>query len=199
MAIVPFSYTSPFHAAHADPERHFHFEDVSITIKQEWKPDGRGGTQLGFGAHVYNAAILLAFYVLRYEVLATDGDDQVVDLAQFNINANGVASTCHAAKHLWGTDMDSLGDVDVVLGADIIACPYEGAYDDLLASLRHFVRGATVALIAYKRRHSSEVKFFHKLKRDFEWTTIPHDEYHEDFRHLDIDLLSIRAKSHGEA
>ncbi|KAH9118276.1 hypothetical protein LEN26_012223 [Aphanomyces euteiches] len=133
------------------------------------------------------------------EVLATDGDDQVVDLAQFNINANGVASTCHAAKHLWGTDMDSLGDVDVVLGADIIACPYEGAYDDLLASLRHFVRGATVALIAYKRRHSSEVKFFHKLKRDFEWTTIPHDEYHEDFRHLDIDLLSIRAKSHGEA
>ncbi|RLN77724.1 hypothetical protein DYB28_015056 [Aphanomyces astaci] len=153
---------TPFHAAHLAAERLFHLDDISIHIKQEWKPDGRGGTELGFGAHVYNAAVMLAFYIHRYDL---------------------------------GEDVDALGAFDVVLGADIIACPYEAAYDALLLSLRHLLASpSTVALVAYKQRHGSEAKFFFKLKKEFDVAVVPKGDYHADFRGEGIDILRLSRK-----
>ncbi|RHY71852.1 hypothetical protein B5M09_005324 [Aphanomyces astaci] len=133
-------------------------------------------------------------------VLATDGDANVVTLAQHNIDTNTppeATSTfsCHAAKHFWGEDVDALGAFDVVLGADIIACPYEAAYDALLLSLRHLLASpSTVALVAYKQRHGSEAKFFFKLKKEFDVAVVPKGDYHADFRGEGIDILRLSRK-----
>ncbi|RLN99031.1 hypothetical protein DYB28_006384 [Aphanomyces astaci] len=133
-------------------------------------------------------------------VLATDGDANVVALAQHNIDTNTppeATSTfsCHAAKHFWGEDLDTLGAFDVVLGADIIACPYEVAYDALLLSLRHLLASpSTMALVAYKQRHGSEAKFFFKLKKEFDVAVVPKGDYHADFRGEGIDILRLSRK-----
>ncbi|KAF0689322.1 Aste57867_19218 [Aphanomyces stellatus] len=153
---------------------------------------GRRVLELGCGTGLVS---IVAAHAGASHVVATDGDDQVVHLAQHNIDSNHVGAVCHGAQHLWGQDMESLGRFDVVLGADIIACPYEQAYDGLLASLRVFLEGDAIALIAYKPRHGSEVKFFHKLKREFAYTVVPADETHVDFRHLGIQLLRIMRRN----
>ncbi|EQC39302.1 hypothetical protein SDRG_03507 [Saprolegnia diclina VS20] len=219
-AIVPFSYASPFHATHLDPTRTFHFGDHAIVIQQQWKPDGRGGTNLGFGAHVYEAAILLSLTLPELvqnkrvvelgcgtglvslaaaafgasTVVATDGDPQSVALTQSNITNNSMGNI-DAKVHLWGQELDAIEACDVLLGADIIACPYEQAFDDLLSSLRHFVAApSAIALITYKPRHESEVKFFHKLKRHFVYEIIATDTTFPDFAPLGIQLLRIQRK-----
>ena len=51
MALVPFSHASPFHNARALPIRYFTFCSIDLKIQQAWKPDGRGGTTLGFGGY----------------------------------------------------------------------------------------------------------------------------------------------------
>ncbi|RHY34398.1 hypothetical protein DYB32_000979 [Aphanomyces invadans] len=91
-----------------------------------------------------------------------------------------------------GEDLDAVGEFDVVLGADIIACPYESAYEALVVSLQRFLAStSTVALIAYKQRHGSEAKFFFRLKREFTVEIVPKDDYHPDFRHEGIDILHL--------
>ncbi|OQR91959.1 hypothetical protein THRCLA_08835 [Thraustotheca clavata] len=212
-AIVPFS---PFHASHMQSKRTFHFGSKSIVIEQQWKPDGKGGTNLGFGAHVYDAALVYNKKIVELgcgtglvsiaaasfgasHIVATDGDPQSVALTQSNIDANtaNFTSTIEAKTYL-GQDLNGIKHCDLLLGADIIACPYEQAYDDLLASLRHFIQTPTaMALIAYKPRHGSEVKFFHKLKKYFDYDVIPDNEYHADFRYLQIQLLRIVCKSNS--
>ncbi|OQR82793.1 hypothetical protein ACHHYP_15521 [Achlya hypogyna] len=104
-------------------------------------------------------------------------------------------STSNAIVPFSGQGLNEIDSCDVLLGADIIACPYEQAFDDLLSSLRHLVASpAAIALIAYKPRHGSEVKFFHKLKRHFSYSVVPTTEYHVDFQHLGIQLLRITVK-----
>jgi hypothetical protein len=63
-ALVPFSYSSPYHDALKLEERLF---DVGvgkmIRIRQAWKNDGKGGSALGFGASVYDGSFVLSHFL----------------------------------------------------------------------------------------------------------------------------------------
>lgn len=64
MAIVLYNAACPFTDALRLPERYFDVRGVALTIKQQWKDDGRGGSALGFGASVYESAFVLADWLL---------------------------------------------------------------------------------------------------------------------------------------
>jgi predicted nicotinamide N-methyase len=68
--LVVFSYASPFANAKLLPERRFSFLGRDVVVRQQCREDGRGGTELGFGAAVYEAAFVLADWLsLHGEVL----------------------------------------------------------------------------------------------------------------------------------
>eukprot|EP01036_Dinobryon_divergens_P034100 gene34099-44057_t len=45
------------------PKRDFFFFHRKITIKQKWEPGGKGGTEIGFGASVYDSSIVMAEFL----------------------------------------------------------------------------------------------------------------------------------------
>ncbi|CAN0158926.1 unnamed protein product, partial [Hapterophycus canaliculatus] len=69
MALVPFSYASPFTDTLKLRERLFTIDGHVLRIQQAWKGDGKGGTDIGFGASVYPAAYVLAEYLERHPYL----------------------------------------------------------------------------------------------------------------------------------
>lgn len=128
MALVVFSYNSPFADNLKEPTRLFSFQDkssegkdstVHLVIEQQWCEGGQGGTDIGFGASVYDASFLLSYYMNHYnnssvfgkrvceigcgpglcslvaslsgatQVIATDGDAISVELTRKNVESNG--------------------------------------------------------------------------------------------------------------
>lgn len=131
-ALVPFSFRSPFHDALRDATRWFPIAGKRIRVDQAWQSDGRGGTALGFGASVYDAAIALSLYLAAHRdlvignrvielgcgpglvgvvaahlepksVVITDGDPASVALTKRNIEVNELpGDVCSAEEYLWG-------------------------------------------------------------------------------------------------
>ena len=62
-AIVPFSHSSPFADVLQQEKRYFTFFDKTVVMQQQWEEGGRGGTSIGFGASVYNCAIVLSYFI----------------------------------------------------------------------------------------------------------------------------------------
>ena len=185
MALVVYNHSNPFTDKLKLPNRHFSFvkrdeasnRDVvlEIVIEQEWAPGGRGGTLLGFGASVYDGAIVLGYYlekninlVMGKRVielgsgpglcgivasalgadftLVTDGDDVSVSLAKRNITANiALQESCVSAKLLWGDE------------EGIQAAVSEGLFDVLLA--------ADVAALPYAEAFDSLIYTMKKVLR----------------------------------
>ncbi|CAM9792327.1 unnamed protein product [Ectocarpus sp. 6 AP-2014] len=69
MALVLHSYASPFTDQLQLKERFFTIDGKLLKIQQAWKGDGKGGTDIGFGASVYPAAYVLAEYLERHPYL----------------------------------------------------------------------------------------------------------------------------------
>lgn len=231
-ALVPFSFRNPFHDALRDATRWFPLAGRRLRIDQNWKPDGRGGTAIGFGASVYDAAVLLALYLESHKddvlgqrvielgcgpglvgiaaaycgatsVVITDGDPASVALTQRNIELNGLPSDatpeCYATEYLWGDDANPIATkndeaYDVILGADIVACPYAGAFESLLKSFKALASTNTLLLLAYKLRHGSEQAFFAQFEQDFDVHQVASNELHQDFQQGDIVLYRARLK-----
>lgn len=228
-ALVPFSFRNPFHDALRDATRWFPIAAKRLRIDQGWKPDGRGGTSIGFGASVYDAAVLLALYLESHKddvlgkrvielgcgpglvgiaaahcgaksVVITDGDPASVALTQRNIELNGlpseVTTECRAAEYLWGDDGSPVNDedYDVILGADIVACPYADAFESLLKSFKALAHANTLLLLAYKLRHGSEQAFFAQFENEFDVRQVDTSELHQDFQQGDIVLYRARLK-----
>jgi len=140
MALVPFSYANPFCDLKALPQRSFWFglgrEEVPVHVRQALVRDGKGGTQIGFGAAVYDAAFVLSHWLSENptkirgkrvlelgsgvglvsivaakfgasHVVATDGDDKSVDLTRENVEANACAHLVHLRKLLWGKEQEN--------------------------------------------------------------------------------------------
>ena len=63
MAVAQYSAYNPFTDTLRLPSRTFSLCDRKIVVWQDWGEDGRGGTEIGFGAGVQDAAIALAQYV----------------------------------------------------------------------------------------------------------------------------------------
>ena len=64
-ALVAFSHATSWERSLRIAERYFE-EDVArrpLRIKQRWSANGKGGTDIGFGASVYPAAIVLSAYI----------------------------------------------------------------------------------------------------------------------------------------
>jgi hypothetical protein len=76
-ALVPYSLSSPFHDSLKVQDRFFPFFQRTLHLEQDWKPDGTGGTSLGYGASVYNSSIVLASFI---ESMATaEAEEAKVD------------------------------------------------------------------------------------------------------------------------
>ncbi|CAM9933485.1 unnamed protein product [Ectocarpus sp. 12 AP-2014] len=69
MALVLHSYASPFTDQLQLKDRLFTIDGKLLKIQQAWKGDGKGGTDIGFGASVYPAAYVLAEYLERHPYL----------------------------------------------------------------------------------------------------------------------------------
>ncbi|DBA04426.1 TPA: hypothetical protein N0F65_010022 [Lagenidium giganteum] len=227
MALVPFTYANPFHDALRDEQRLFFIADRRVVISQGWKDDGKGGTAIGFGASVYDAAICLSLYLDAHpdlvhgkrvielgcgpglvgiaagcvgaaHVCITDGDPASVALTQRNVEQNDLTEDqCSVREYLWGTNTAAVDDAapyDVILGADIIACPYADAFDALLKSFVALSNANTRLLLAYKRRSGSEQRFFAKFRSKFVIEQIDASNLHADFQHGEITLFEARLK-----
>lgn len=62
-AIVLYSHSNPFVDTLKLEERNLCFFGKALKIKQAWSADGRGGTDIGFGASVYNCSLVLSLYL----------------------------------------------------------------------------------------------------------------------------------------
>ncbi|KAG6609350.1 putative methyltransferase [Phytophthora cinnamomi] len=231
-ALVPFSFRNPFHDALRDATRWFPIAGKRIRIDQAWQSDGRGGTALGFGASVYDAAIALSLYLAAHRdlvrgnrvielgcgpglvgviaahlepksVVVTDGDSASVALTQRNIEVNDLSmDVCIAEEYLWGDLEHRLvpktggpDHYDVILGADIVACPYASAFEALMTSLKALAGPDTLVLLAYKKRQNSEEEFFDTLEKVFDIAAIDKSELHPDFQEGgDIVIFQARLK-----
>ena len=71
-ALTVFSLASPFHDSLQSDFRLFSLFSRSIRMQQQWTPDGKGGTEIGFGASVYNCSIVLATYLEMNPWVVTD-------------------------------------------------------------------------------------------------------------------------------
>jgi len=66
MALVVYNAKSPIvEELKRGPERTFRLGERMLRLKQKWLPGGDGGTLLGHGASVYDAAFVLADYLHR--------------------------------------------------------------------------------------------------------------------------------------
>ena len=240
MALVVYSAKSP----HVEDlkraaERTFRLGDRLLTLKQAWKPGGDGGTALGHGASVYDAAFVLADYLHRKpvalkdmrvvelgcgpglgavaagllgaaEVVATDGDEELLNLTAQNLDLNleshsscgdggaSQRSRCRCVRLLWGDSGAAAAlnpPFDIVLAADCAALVYSGAFEDLAASLAHLSNRGSNIILSYHRRHKSEDDFFALLNKSFEVHRAPPEAIHPDFYHSDISIFEIRKRA----
>ena len=65
-ALVVFSYASPFADTLRMESRMVTSFNRTIDIKQRWRDGGRGGTDIGFGASVYDSSIVLSWYIEQH-------------------------------------------------------------------------------------------------------------------------------------
>ena len=138
-ALVPYKVNSPFCDQLQQPERLLCLRgrEQPVVLSQHWAADGKGGTNLGFGASIYSCSIVLADFIGIHAhlfsskrvlelgcglglstmaalisgasyVCATDGDSMVVDYARANLERNGFVAGLHPSVLRWG-DADALG------------------------------------------------------------------------------------------
>ena len=129
LAVVPFAYTSPFADTLRLPERQVEVGGKVLRLKQRHECNGRGGTELGFGASVYNASVALSLWLEAHPavlqqrtvvelgcgpglvsiaasllgaraVLCTDGDPSSLALAEQNCELNLSRDSCEVSCHL---------------------------------------------------------------------------------------------------
>jgi len=221
---VEFSHASPFHNPKALNERLFTFGKHDLRIKQNWKPDGKGGTEIGFGAAVYEAAFILADFIAcnpslfrdksaielgcgvglvslvcscfgAAPVVATDGDAGSVRFTQDNINHNAMSSVVEAKLLLWGNP-SHMGTFDNIVASDVVCFQYEDSFYPLVQTLCDLTKVDSSVWITYKRRHKNEDLFFEIMQNYFLLVeTIPPQNLHKDYINEGISLLHFKRNS----
>ena len=171
---------------------------------------GKRVVELGAGLGLVSLAAAQAGAA---EVVATDGDADVLPMLHENIARHGEVAPSdpqessdsgsypavivdsvpvRVQRLFWGDDGDiaRVSRADVILGADVAACPYEEAYQalvDTCVRLQPGDRGSAAPLwLCYKARQASEAGFFDRLHRRFRMDEeVPPNEFHPDFRRGD--------------
>jgi predicted nicotinamide N-methyase len=229
MALVVFCAKSPnVEELKRAPDRSFRLGENYLTLNQKWKPGGSGGTLLKHGASVYDASFVLADYIFRNagsvsgkrllelgsgpglgaigaalsgaaEVVATDGDEELLSLTRLNMDLNiadpKIRNICSCERLLWGNkdDIRNLGQTfDVIIAADCVAVVYEHSFRDLIFTLERLAHEKSVIYLAYHRRHTAEDSFFEMLRDKFSCTRIASENLHPDFIISQISIFEIR-------
>lgn len=87
----------------------------------------------------------------------------------------------------------------LVLAADVAACPYRSAFAPLASTLRAFCEGGATVLLAYTARHASEAAFFAKCAREgLVATQVPSEQLSAEFAGRGIFVLELRVAREGE-
>ena len=111
--------------------------------------------------------------------MATDGDDGSVALAGENGERNGIEMRTERMKWADEAEMtkvkDELGGVvDLLVGSDIVACPYSASFGHLVETIIFF--GCELILAYQERIGQEEEEFFQQVKdRDMDITTLHTD------------------------
>ncbi|CAH0491237.1 unnamed protein product [Peronospora farinosa] len=144
---------------------------------------------------------IVAAHLEPRSIVITDGDSASVALTRRNMEVNNLSEEiCTAEKYLWG-DLDhhlvpktgGHSHYDVILGADIVACPYASAFEALMKSLGELAGSETLVLLAYKKRQNVEEDFFERFKKAFDIEPIDKSELHPDFQE-GSDILIFQAR-----
>ncbi|CAH0477203.1 unnamed protein product [Peronospora belbahrii] len=147
---------------------------------------------------------IVAAHLEPSSVVMTDGDPVSITLTQRNMKVNRLSEDiCTAETYLWG-DLDhrlvpkvgARGPYDVILGADIVACPYVSSFEALMTSLRALAGPMTLVLLAYKKRQNLEEKFFDTFNKVFDVEPVDKSELHPDFQEGgDIMIFQARLRN----
>ena len=148
---------------------------------------------------------IVAAHLEPRSIVITDGDPASVALTQRNIEANNLSEAiCTAEKYLWGdlehplvSKIGGRSLYDVILGADIVACPYASAFEALMKSLEELAGSETLVLLAYKKRQKLEEDFFETFNTTFDMEPIDKSELHPDFQEGN-DILIFQARLRKE-
>ena len=125
-----------------------------------------------------------------------------------NVARNGLKGVVHSRRLLWGdaNDLERVqsmlgaggsGEVDIILGSDITACPYAAALPKLVDTLFALsTPGRTTVLLAHKDRHNSETKFWELARQRFVVRELPRScilpaEFRQD---AGLHLTQLRVK-----
>lgn len=150
---------------------------------------------------------------------ATDGDESVVTLARKNMECNAIhQSKCRAERLLWYVEPEEQGPIDkltngntvflrrgtpcsfrpdIILAADIVACPYRDAFNALLQTMIDFSsqNKDLVILFTCKKRNVIEETFFIRAKKHFVIECLVHD-VPKEFQQHGISLLRLTRRDH---
>ncbi|RYY84222.1 hypothetical protein EON63_09705 [archaeon] len=116
LALVPYTLNNPFGDVLTLSERIFSVaptadSSIDIRISQQYKPDGKGGTSLGFGASVYHCAVVLGKFVEMHTDLYDLKHKQVLELG-CGTGFLSVLCSVLGAKFVLATDGDE-GSVEL--------------------------------------------------------------------------------------
>ena len=178
--------------------------DCSFVLAKymEEHPDeirGKHCVELGCGPGLTGIACSLA---QPASLVATDGDDISVELTRENIKRNlalaSEACMCTAERLLWGDAADlqkfPLHSYDVVLAADVVALPYEGAYKALMDTMQHLLAPHGSLWLCYQQRHVSEKGgFFTAFHQEFHVQRIEQQDLHKDFQNTLVPIQLFKA------
>jgi protein N-lysine methyltransferase METTL21D len=133
------------------------------------------------------------------EVIATDGDDQLLLLTKENMDLNILAppirNKCRCEVLLWGNESQAQAlspPFDVILAADCAALVYENSFADLVSTFEALSDENSLIFLSYHRRHHSEDQFFVLLSQKFTYKEVDTNNIHPDFRSSDITVFEIR-------
>jgi predicted nicotinamide N-methyase len=73
-----------------------------INVEQRWIQDGKGGSEIGYGASVYNSSFVLADYICNHVPLM---NQKIIELGA-GTGLVGIAALVHSCKLLVSTDGD---------------------------------------------------------------------------------------------
>jgi hypothetical protein len=108
--------------------------------------------------------------------IVTDRERNLLDLAQLNVDANGLGGSVECRVLSWGAEttlplLASGNAFGLIVAADVVYC--EDAYVALVETLTALCAESSAVVMAYKKRdETSEVHFFHMMSVGFDMSVI---------------------------
>ena len=171
---------------------HFLKEHCADLIKEE----SRNIVELGCGVGLVSIVASTLLGDEKAKIIATDGDPKLLELVERNAKENlnsDERKRLRTKVLMWGSTSPKDGEnVGLIIGSEIVACPYIEALPSLVQTLSDLMSGGARAIISYKPRLKSEDIFFDLAKEKFDIEWIGRSKIHRDFnRRVGIERIGI--------